>query len=149
MRLVAWAVFAVLLIATTGACTSHRSTGRRLSPTTTASGDFPVCAHEGRGVSGTLRMVGGPPGAGPDAVPGIVSATSLSADGSTHQTCKVNVGEDGHFTMTLSPGKYRFTGRSPRYNQGRVDCGPLDSDVVVAPRSEASALIVTVDCQRR
>jgi hypothetical protein len=152
MKLFARWSCALLLIAT-GACTSH-SAERRSSPTTTSAGPpvgTNVCAHEGGAVSGSLRMVGGPPGAGPDAVPGSVSATSLSDDGSlSDETCKVTVGTDGHFTMTLSPGKYRFTGRSPRYNQGQVDCGSLDSDVVVPPRSETSArLVVSVDCPRR
>ena len=147
MKLIARWVCVVLLVTTASACTSDSTERAHLAPRPLG---FSVCAHEGRGVSGTLRMVGGPPGAGPEAVPGSVSATSLAPDGSPDQTCKVSVGDDGHFTMTLSPGTYRFTGRSPRYNQGRVDCGSLDSDVVAPARSEASApIVVNVDCQRR
>lgn len=42
------------------------------------------------------------------------------------------VADDGAFVMTLPPGTYTLTGRSPRYNDGRVECRAASPVHVVA-----------------
>ena len=120
-----------------------------------------MCSHEGLGVDGTLRMVGGSPSARPETVPGRVTATRVSTAGSDPYVCSVTVGAGGGFTLILAPGTYRFAGRSPQFDGGRVDCaadgdvvipkpsGPEPSGYVTATPANGLKIVVSVDCQRR
>jgi hypothetical protein len=98
-------------------------------------------------------MVGGPPSAKPEAVPGRVTATRVATAGSLPYACSATVGADGKFSLVLGPGSYRFVGRSPKFNGGRVDCA-ADGDVVIPESSGIGAatngqnVVVSVDCQR-
>ena len=165
MRIFARLLGGLVVIVVAAGCTSH-SAQRRSFPTTvssTASGSskaptrpvgIGVCSHEGLGVDGTLRMVGGPSSARPQTVPGTVTATRVATAGSPPYSCSVSVGPDGNFTFVLAPGTYRFTGRSPKFDGGRVDC-VADGNVVIFPPSgngtlpNGQSMFASVDCQRR
>jgi hypothetical protein len=84
----------------------------------------------------------------------MVTATRVSTAGSPSEECSATVGADGDFALVLAPGTYRFRGRSPRFDGGRVDC-VADGNVVM-PAPSATGVIangpnmfVNVDCQRR
>jgi hypothetical protein len=112
-----------------------------------------ICSHEGQGVIGTLRMVGGPAGASADAVAGTVTAAADSA-GTLPVHCSTMVGADGRFALVLAPGTWRLTGRSPSFNGGTVDCAG-ERVVVLAQQPgppidwKRGTSVVNVDCQRR
>lgn len=163
MRFRAHLASALVVVVAMG-CTSH-SSPRRSSPTTvpnTKSGSSEtstppagaaVCSHTGQAVGGMLRLVGGLESAQPEGVPGTVTATRVSSDGSLRSVCSATVGADGTFTLVLAPGRYRVVGRSPMFNGGAADC-VADGDVVI-PAPSPSGMIangqnmfVNIDCQR-
>jgi hypothetical protein len=103
--------------------------------------------HASGWVSGTLLGVGGPaPGA---AFPWSGTVT-LRATGAAYHTkgsaYRTTAGDDGRFEVSLPPGRYRVTGHSPSYNDGRTACNPLHPFVTVRPHRTAR---VNVFCQLR
>jgi len=114
-----------------------------------------VCAHEGRAVTGVLRMVGGPVRAKAAPVSGIVTADAVSTGalgptGPAGSGCHSAADLDGRFSFVLAPGSYALSGRSPRFDAGAVDCQG-ERTVVVRRHSLKSRpvpILVNVDCQR-
>ena len=62
--------------------------------------------------------VGGPAPGPPVPLPGKITARAASG-----ATFKATAGRDGRFTLSLPPGTYRVTGRSPRIQSGQITCG--------------------------
>lgn len=89
-------------------------------------------------VKGVFEMVGGPPGAGPDLVPGTVT---LSGPGGT---VNVEVGSSGHFAIRLPVGRYRIEGHSPIYESGQGPCNGGDVHIRIGHMTR-----VDVRCQMR
>ena len=69
---------------------------------------------------------------------------TLTGNGSGHQ---VNVGQDGHFTVTLAPGQYTAVGRSPSYIVNDVPGTCLASHGVQVSAGSSTALDVL--CQMK
>jgi hypothetical protein len=67
-------------------------------------------------IAGRLTAVGGPPGIPPRPLSG-----NLTIQGD-YDSLLVVVHEDGTFTGTLAPGRYRVVGHSPSYNDGKYEC---------------------------
>ncbi len=98
-------------------------------------------------------MVGGPATAPSTPVPGTVTVTRESSAGAPADTCTATAGTDGTFSFILAPGRYRFTGRSPQFDGGRVDCVGDSGVVIPAPSgngviANGPNMSVNVDCQR-
>jgi hypothetical protein len=96
-----------------------------------ADGAPPTRLHAADGVgsrvriSGRLEGVGGPAPAAPRPWSGTVLWT-----GPTHG--RVVVAADGRFALSLPPGRYELTGRSPRYGDGDYLCRARHK-LVIAP----------------
>lgn len=89
-------------------------------------------------VTGRLEGVGGPAPGAPRPWPGTVAWR-----GPTHGT--VHIATDGRFLLSLPPGRYRVTGHSPRYGDGRYVCRATRPLVVRA----GSPVHLDVLCQLR
>jgi hypothetical protein len=76
-------------------------------------------------VRGQLRTTGGPAGAPSDRWPG-----TITVDGPVHTSVPTDA--QGRFRLLLPPGRYRLTGHSPRYGDGRYQCRAADPLVVRA-----------------
>jgi hypothetical protein len=97
---------AVAVIASAAACSLSKAGS-------TNGGDLPGSAPSTGTIVGTLEMVGGPPGANPEPVPGYATATR---DGGRSFPVK----EDGRFRIELTPGTYQLTGRNALFNNGKA-----------------------------
>jgi hypothetical protein len=74
-------------------------------------------AAAGAPVSGTLQLTGGPRGASPSGVAGTVFFEGT--DGASAATV---VSADGRFAITIKPGRYTVTGRSPAFGAEQYLC---------------------------
>ena len=63
--------------------------------------------------------VGGPAPGSPVPLPGTITARAA-----TGQTFTATAGRNGRFMLSLPPGAYRLTGRSPLIQSGRTACAP-------------------------
>ncbi len=95
-------------------------------------------AGDPRAVAGTFVRVGGPAPGSPFPLPG--SITARAANG---KTFTATAGSSGRFTLSLPPGRYKVTGRSPLIGGGQVTC-PATAELRVS--SGATARRVTVIC---
>jgi hypothetical protein len=68
-------------------------------------------------VPGTFARVGGPAPGSPVPLPGTITARAA-----TGETVTATAGRDGHFKLSLPPGAYRVTGRSPLMQSGQMIC---------------------------
>ncbi len=68
-------------------------------------------------VPGKFVRVGGPPPGSPVPLPGTIAARAA-----TGETLTASAGRDGRFTLSLPPGTYRVTGRSPLAQSGQMIC---------------------------
>jgi len=82
--------------------------------------------------------VGGPAPGSPVPLPGTITARAA-----TGRTFTATAGRDGRFTLSLPPGAYRVTGRSPLIQSGRTAC-PAAADLHVTRGKRARH--VTVVC---
>jgi hypothetical protein len=89
-------------------------------------------------VSGTFMRVGGPAPGSQVPLPGTITARAV-----TGQTFTASAGQSGRFTLSLPPGLYHVTGRSPLMQYGQAAC-PATAELRV-PRAN-SAGPVTVVC---
>jgi hypothetical protein len=68
-------------------------------------------------VPGKFVRVGGPAPGSPFPLPGTITARAA-----TGETFTATAGRDGRFDLSLPPGTYRVTGRSPLIQSGQVTC---------------------------
>jgi hypothetical protein len=68
-------------------------------------------------VRGKFVRVGGPSPGSPFPLPGTITARAA-----TGGTFTAAAGRDGRFTLSLPPGAYRVTGRSPLIQSGHAIC---------------------------
>jgi hypothetical protein len=87
-------------------------------------------------VRGTFVRVGGPPPGAPFPLPGTITARAA-----TGQTFTATAGQDGDFKLSLPPGRYEVSGRSPLIQSGQVACAPA-TDVRVIRGQSAHAIMV-------
>ncbi len=66
---------------------------------------------------GRFKRVGGPAPGSPFPLPGTVTARAA-----TGETFTATAGRDGRFKLSLPPGTYRVTGRSPLMQSGQMIC---------------------------
>jgi hypothetical protein len=90
-------------------------------------------------ISGLFEVVGGPAGASPGPVSGVVT---LRGGGHSYI---VSVGPTGRFSVNVAAGVYTATGQSPSFDAGRGAC--VGADPVVAVVGQTSP--IEVICQRR
>ena len=69
-------------------------------------------------VTGRFVRVGGPPPGAPFPLPGTITARAA-----TGQTFTATSGTNGRFKLSLPPGSYHVTGRSPLMQSGQMICG--------------------------
>ena len=113
-----------LLALTLVACTGVGSP--RPSPTTAV----PTAT-----ISGVFQAVGGPPPGGPQPLGGVVTAHG------TGLTFTAAVGLNGRFTISVLPGTYKLTGRSPQFDNGTTAC---EGDEVTARVGTITTAVI--DC---
>lgn len=89
-------------------------------------------------VPGTFVRVGGPAPGSPVALPGTITARAV-----TGQTFSATAGQNGRFILSLPPGSYRLTGRSPLMQSGQMTC-PATAELRVTRGKSAKP--VTVVC---
>ena len=87
-------------------------------------------------VPGTFVRVGARPGS-PFPLPGTITARAA-----TGETFTATAGQDGRFKLSLPPGSYRVTGRSPLMQSGQTMCAAAAERHI--PRSACA--LVTVVC---
>jgi hypothetical protein len=68
-------------------------------------------------VPGTFVRVGGPAPGSPVPLPGTITARAV-----TGQTFTATAGRGGRFTLSLPPGSYHVSGRSPLMQSGQMTC---------------------------
>ncbi len=68
-------------------------------------------------VTGRFVRVGGPAPGLPFSLPGTITARAASG-----QTFSATAGSNGRFSLSLPPGTYRVTGRSPLMQSGQMTC---------------------------
>jgi len=68
-------------------------------------------------VLGRFVRVGGPAPGSPFPLPGTISARAA-----TGEVVTATAGPDGRFKLSLPPGSYRVTGRSPLMQSGQMIC---------------------------
>jgi hypothetical protein len=68
-------------------------------------------------VTGRFVRVGGPAPGSPFPLPGTITARAA-----TGQTFTATAGDDGRFRLSLPPGMYRVTARSPLMQSGQMTC---------------------------
>lgn len=68
-------------------------------------------------VPGTFVRVGGPAPGSPFPLPGTITARAA-----TGETFTATAGQNGRFKLSLPPGSYRVTGRSPLMQSGQMIC---------------------------
>ena len=69
-------------------------------------------------VPGKFVRVGGPAPGSPFPLPGTITARAA-----TGETFTATANRDGRFKLSLPPGSYRVTGRSPLIQSGQAICG--------------------------
>jgi hypothetical protein len=92
-------------------------------PLTCVSGISGGAAERPPGITGTLRMIGGPAGNNRP-VAGTVSITSATGSG-----CDIAVSDSGAFDVAVPVGHYTVTGHSPSFGDGQYLCsadGPVN-----------------------
>jgi len=70
-----------------------------------------------KNVPGRFVRVGGPPPGSPVPLPGTITARAV-----TGGTFTATAGNSGRFTLSLPPGSYHVTGRSPLMQSGQMIC---------------------------
>jgi hypothetical protein len=89
-------------------------------------------------LTGTLQVVGGPPGDGPRTLNG-----QITLYGSSGHITGISVGANGRFSVPITVGAYAVSGHSPRYEGGTALChAPGPVTVTAGVKSN-----VEVDCQ--
>ena len=83
--------------------------------TTSTSSEPACCAPPGPATVSGSSSRGGPAGARPQHWSGTISITG-------HRHATAHTDGQGHFDVTLSPGRYRITGTSPSFDSGRGTC---------------------------
>jgi hypothetical protein len=68
-------------------------------------------------VPGAFVRVGGPAPGSPAPLPGTITARTAMG-----KTFTATAGRDGRFTLSLPPGTYQVTGRSPLMQSGQMIC---------------------------
>ena len=91
-------------------------------------------------MTGTLQAVGGPPGDGPRGLSG-----EVTLHGTNGNIAVITAGANGRFSVPVTVGTYRVSGRSPRYQGGTADCHA--SGPITVTKGVTSS--VEVDCQER
>jgi hypothetical protein len=89
-------------------------------------------------VPGTFERVGGPAPGAPFPLPGTITARTA-----TGQTFTATAGQGGRFKLSLPPGSYQVTGRSPLIDSGQAPC-PATAKLRVSRGQPARS--VTVIC---
>jgi hypothetical protein len=89
-------------------------------------------------VTGKFVRVGGPAPGSAVPLPGTITARAA-----TGKTFTAAAGSHGRFTLSLPPGTYRVTGRSPLMQSGQMVCG---GTARLRVRSDRPAPRVTVVC---
>lgn len=89
-------------------------------------------------VPGHFVRVGGPAPGSPFPLPGMITARTATGD-----TFTATAGREGRFKLSLPPGTYRVTGRSPLMQSGQMICAAT-ADVHVSRSQPARP--VTVVC---
>jgi hypothetical protein len=92
-------------------------------------------------ISGYLYAEGGPT----DKTYPLTGDVFVSGVSGNIRRFRVPVGPDSGYSVSVLPGTYTLTGRSPQFNDGRVPCSPASSVTVTDGR------VVTVDvvCQMK
>jgi hypothetical protein len=93
-------------------------------------------SHGDRTVSGTFVRVGGPAPGAPFPLPGTI--TAHAATGATYMASS---GQNGRFKLSLPPGTYQVTGRSPLMQSGQMVCSAT-SELHVSRQKPAGHLTV-------
>ena len=91
-------------------------------------------------LTGTLQVVGGPPGIGTRAVSG-----QITLHGSSGNIATITVGANGRFSVPVAVDTYTVSARSPRYEGGTGVC--RNSGPVVVTKGVTSS--VEVNCQEK
>jgi hypothetical protein len=117
------------------------------SPTTVplacVSGISGGAAERPPGITGTLRMIGGPAGNNRP-VAGTVSITSATGSG-----CDIAVSDSGAFDVAVPVGHYTVTGHSPSFGDGQYLCS-ADGPVNVTNTGLGNLPVtITVNCPVR
>jgi hypothetical protein len=89
-------------------------------------------------VTGRFVRVGGPAPGSPVPLPGTITARAA-----TGQTFTATAGTNGRFKLSLPPGTYRVTGRSPLMQSGQMIC---DATARLRIARGKAAAPVTVVC---
>ena len=89
-------------------------------------------------------MVGGPAFTEPQAVAGTVEAVAMTSASSPPAVVKVT-DRTGRFQMSLPPGRYHLSGRSPKFDDSRIPCN-AQAEIAVF---EDSSVQADVFCQMR
>src|SRR5690348_16872419 len=108
---VRWNVIAVLAVGIPVLAGCGASAGA--SPSNGLSGD----PANQQAVTGALMRVGGPAPGSPVPLPGTITARAA-----TGRSFTATAGRNGRFRLSLPPGAYRVTGRSPLIQSGQVAC---------------------------
>lgn len=87
-------------------------------------------------VSGTFMRVGGPAPGSPVPLPGTITARAA-----TGQTFTAPAGQNGRFTLSLPPGSYHVSGRSPLMQSGQTAC-PATAELRVTQGKPAGPVSV-------
>jgi hypothetical protein len=87
-------------------------------------------------VNGKFVRVGGPPPGSPVSLPGTITARA-----GIGQTFTATAGRNGRFTLSLPPGSYHVTGRSPLMQSGQMICAAT-ADLRVTHDKPASPITV-------
>jgi len=82
-------------------------------------------------LQGHLYGVGGPAPGLPVPFPGTITVTRNAT------SWEIKTGVDGFYTVTVPPGRYTVTGRSPHFNGGTESC-PAPNPVEVSNGSTAT-----------
>jgi hypothetical protein len=88
-------------------------------------------------VSGTFMRVGGPAPGSPVPLSGTITARA-----DTGQTFTASAGQNGSFTLSLPPGSYHVTGRSPLIQSGQSACPATAELRVIRGKSAAPVSVV-------
>jgi hypothetical protein len=88
-------------------------------------------------VPGTFERVGGPPPGAPFPLPGTITARAAAGE-----TFTVTASQDGRFKLSLPPGRYQVTGRSPLIDSGEATCTAAKELHVIRGRPAPAVTVV-------
>jgi len=88
-------------------------------------------------VPGRFVRVGGPPPGSPVPLPGTITARAV-----TGGTFTATAGNSGRFTLSLPPGSYHVTGRSPLMQSGQMICAATAELRVIRNMQAGSVIVV-------